>query len=751
MRLMKRNALSRAVCRAALAGGCLLATGAALAAGEQGAGGTAAGAQAADQDVTSLQTVTVSASRNDTALQSMPQSTTLITREDISKSPAQTLDQLLRSVPGFNFTGMPAAISDPTGQQTKMRGLGNAKVLVLVDGIPALDPFYLTTQWYKIPLNNIERVEVIRGGGSSLWGSMAVAGVVNIITRRGKDNAGELTASVGNMGTSNFSLSQSFKVSDRLGFNLVLNQYDTKGYIATPAIYRWKYPGLQPTTAVNRNAQLTTYFNPTDTLSGFLRVGMNVQDQDIGYPQGRNLQKSPDLSLGLDQRIGRRDSLALRAWTQSVRFNKTNGASCYYQGGGVCQNSSTAGQTPSATVIPYYAQHSEQSYKEQGTTLTYSKFINRFWNSVQMGVDYRQLHAVDNEWFYKTPTSPATPQVLNATTYGQGNQTFKGAFVQTKLTPWDPLEITLSGRYDAWDNDDQINTLTKGGTTSGGPVSPSRKSAFNPGLGIHYDATDHLSFRAAAYQAFRAPGFNNTTRSYGYSPTTVANPGLAPETMKGWELGGDYARGPVKLSATYFSYNIRDMIATYRVASAATAPQSVLDLCGTGLANCGGSASYYTNNQNGRSHGVELAGSWQATRVLTLDAWLTVTDTFLTSKAAAITTPLDTQLAGVPKTLGSLGVNWDMTDRLHGYAQMLYIGPMYIDETTTPGVNYGQGSNTIYNLSASYALTPKIDLLGHMVNVFNHPYSENAYTVTQPWTATLSAPRTFDVGVRVKF
>jgi len=94
----------------------------------------------------------------------MPVHTTVITSEDIQKSPFQSLDELLKTIPGFNFSGAPSYLSDPTGTQTKIRGLGNAKVLVLVDGIPMLDPFYLTTQWFRVPMSNIERVEIIRGG-----------------------------------------------------------------------------------------------------------------------------------------------------------------------------------------------------------------------------------------------------------------------------------------------------------------------------------------------------------------------------------------------------------------------------------------------------------------------------------------------------------------------------------------------------------------------------------------------------------
>lgn len=123
-----------------------------------------------------LAPVVVSASRNETRVEDMPLHTTVITQEDIRRSPAQRLDQLLRTIPRFSFTGVPANQSDPTGHQTRMRGLGNAKVLVLVDGVPIHDPVYLTTQWFKVPLFTVERVEVIRGvtrASGETWPSQA--------------------------------------------------------------------------------------------------------------------------------------------------------------------------------------------------------------------------------------------------------------------------------------------------------------------------------------------------------------------------------------------------------------------------------------------------------------------------------------------------------------------------------------------------------------------------------------------------
>ena len=88
------------------------------------------------EPVAAIESVIVSASRSQTRLDEMPLHTTVLDQTDIAASSAQTLDQLLRNVQGLNFTGVPATQSDPTGHQTKMRGLGNAKVLVLLDGVP---------------------------------------------------------------------------------------------------------------------------------------------------------------------------------------------------------------------------------------------------------------------------------------------------------------------------------------------------------------------------------------------------------------------------------------------------------------------------------------------------------------------------------------------------------------------------------------------------------------------------------------
>ena len=705
--------------------------------------------------------IIVSASRSDTRIEDMPLHTTIVSQEDIRKSPAQTLDQLLRSVPGLNFTGIPAMQSDPTGHQTRMRGLGNAKVLMLLDGVPIHDPFYLTTQFFKVPLSNIERIEVVRGGNSSLWGNMAVAGVINIVSRRVKDDSGEAAASIGSRGTAGISLVKNFALSEAFGINIAIDEQSWKGYQVTPVEQQWRTPQKSPVDARNTNVQVTAFFKPSTDLNGYLRVGHHIQDQDISYQYGTNLQKNPDVSGGFTWKPDEASSVQGNAWAQYVNFEKYNGATCYFNGGlapaSRCKSSATV--TPADinnNVLQYYTQYGSQRYREQGGSAIWSRNMKGLWNNIQVGADYRRLTATDLEFFYGAPTAQAAPQGnLGSSTYGKGKQEFSGLFVQTRIAPVEPLEITLSGRYDTFESSDRLNTrTTAAGVTTGGPIADAKKTAFNPSLALRYSLTDALSLRGATYKSFRAPGFNNTTRTFGATTPTIANPNLDIEQLRGIEAGVDYDIGNVNLAATLFQYDIRNQIATFRVNNFASAPAVVRTICSNGganLANCGGSANYYTNDQDGRSRGLELAGTWRVSDTLWINGTYTRTDSYLVRRGAVVTDPLNVQLAGLPKNIATTGVSWTPHEKWKTYTEMRFVGRMNIDTTSTPGLAYAQGASTVFNASATYSIERDTDVMASVVNLLNKEYSENAYTFNQPFNRNLSMPRTWNVALRTRF
>lgn len=702
-------------------------------------------------------TIVVSATRGETMVEEMYLHTTLISREEIEKYSGLTLDQVLRAVPGLNITAVPAPLSDPTGHQTKMRGLGNAKVLVLLDGVPIHDPFYLTTQWFKVPLSSIERIEVVRGGNSSLWGNMAVAGVVNIITRAPRDNAGEVVLAAGSQTTRSASVMKNFVLTDTLALTLNAAEFTTQGYQTTPTEYLWRFPQKEPVAAINRNAQVAVHFGPLANVQAFLRMGYHVQDQDISYDYGRNLQKNPDISAGISTRLASGARVQAKAWAQYVSFEKQNGNSCYLQGSGSCLTSSSSGLAPGAAIsniIQYFTQYGSQRYHEQGASLTYEQSTAPVMNGFQLGIDLRRLSARDAEWFYGTPASASAPQGnAGGSTFGNGRQSFAGIFGQTRLNPIPDLELTVSARLDQWRNTDRYNTRTNAsGLTTGGEIAASTKSAFDPGVAARYQLSDHLALRAAAYKSFRAPGFNNVTRTYGSPSPTIANPYLEPENLRGRELGADFDHGDIRIGATAFIYSIRNMIATFKVTSAATAPEMVRTICGTTLSDCAGSASFYTNDQDGESHGVELVARWQASQRLSVDGNYTRTESYLSRHGSVVTDPVGVQIAGLPRDVAALGVTWRPTPSWRLFAEWRYVGPMLLDSTSNGGtVRFGQGGNTLLNASAGYAWSRETELSLSGSNLLNREYSENSYTYNQPYNRILSQPRSFFAALKIRF
>ena len=491
-------------------------------------------AQTGDQaKAQTMENVIITASRSNTLLSEMPLFTTVITQEEIRKSPAQTLDQLLRQVPGINLTGAPYFATDPTGNQIRMRGTTNSKVLVMLDGIPVLDPFYTTVQWFKVPLTSVERVEVLRGGNSSLWGNLAVAGVVNIVTRRPTDGRGEVTGSYGSMNTATGSGAKDFVLNDSVAINVSADVLNTDGYQTTPEQYLSSFPGKSDSSATISNVRFAAYFTPSSDLSGYFRAGYHRQNQDIGgYTYGTNLQESPDAAGGLVKSFGTAGSLAANVWTQYVGFDKSNGAGCYLQSAANCNTTSV-----SSPLVQYANSHDWNPYREVGASAVYSLGLKTLTTTMQLGADYRKLFGQDYSTTYNRPTTTDVASAsINRTNFGQGKQEFLGGFAQFRVLPMEALQLTLSARYDYWTNTDGVALMTRynngvPGQARGGDVPDSNKGAFDPTLALRYSVSEEVDLRAAAYKSFRAPGLNNLYRSFSSTTSiTIANPLLFPET-----------------------------------------------------------------------------------------------------------------------------------------------------------------------------------------------------------------------------
>jgi outer membrane receptor protein involved in Fe transport len=730
-----------------------------------------------ESKVGQLEKIVVTASRSDARLEQMPQYTSIITREDIEKSPAQSIDQLLKNIPGMNIAGSPYFNNDPTGQNLKMRGLTNAKVLVLLDGVPIMDPFYSTIQWAKVPLSSVDRVEIIRGGGSALWGNLAVAGVVNIISKKPMDDKAEIGVSYGSFSTKKTDVSKNLVISDALKIRVSADYMDTDGYNPLPNYWRGSSTFLPIPGQVNftnqdtqRNVRLDTYFKVSEDTSGFFKAGYHDQDQYLKLATGANLYSSYDFSGGLTQNYGTDKKFQARAWYQNVSFDKSNAGGCYIEPS-KCNASGVANPTYPA-VYNYVSSHDDNPYTELGSSWMFSKEFQNL-SSLQFGLDTRRIKAEDTQISYSTPSITDFSQTITGRSYGRTTQQFYGIFAQYKVTPFQgPVEITLNARQDYWRNMDSISQVTSSsGNVTGGAKPFKSDNGFNPSAAIRYDFNDNLSFRGSAYDAFRTPGLNNTYRSYGNTTSvSFSNADLAPEKLKGFELGTDYKNSLFSLSGTYFNYEISGLNYSYTVGKYQRNPSSgtgyssgadattIQQLCGgdptqsgytgvcPGQTSVGGNTiSYYTDGVTSKGSGLELSNRWNLSENLKLDLGYVYTDVFLSKKLSIVTDPINSQLGGVPRNVAMLGMDWKISPKLRTYVQVRASGSSYADTAHTM---QEPGYMTV-DVSATYNYDKNLTINASIINLFDKDYVDNQ--ANSATSLNYGLPFFASVGARYQF
>jgi iron complex outermembrane receptor protein len=677
-----------------------------------------------------MEAVTVSASRADTKLEDMPLSTTVLTREDIEKSPATSVDQLLKNVPGVNLSDTPSYVQHPTGQSISMRGLGNARTLVLMDGIPLNDAFYGTVQWHKVPMSSIERIEVIKGAASSLWGNMAMGGVINIITRVPKEHETKIAASYGSFNTSKVAADKGFSASDTVKVRLFADNFLTSGYVTVPESQRLSgaYAANVNNGSYARNSNIgaTVYFQPDAVTSGHFRLGYHeMHEEGNGNEVAPNNQRSADAALGLTSKLSDGGQVQANAWYQNTDFNTMSGA-----------------YTPATYKQTYY----DNPYDDFGASLVWSKALKDTSSDIQAGADYRRISGSNASTNYQNAAG-----VIRSTNFGDGTHQFIGVFGQWKWAAADvPLDLTMSARYDYWKNDGKTsNQPYVAGAPSGSPVEANfdtSKGNFNPSLALHYFVNDSVKLRAAAYKAFHAPGLNNMYRTYGGSSVTFSNPNLMPETMVGYEAGLDFQAQDVTAKFTLFDNLVKDLVTTYTLASGSAletslcggVPGAATSVCPAGS---GGKNKYYKNAGEAQMRGVEMEVQFRISPTFAVNGNFVYTDAVLTQSTT--TDPTGLQLQTIPKRTGLVGATWDMSSQWRLYGEVRAVSEFWADNAH----QYHSPGYATVNANLTYKATKETEFFGSVINLFDRTYVASGGFPPQ----TLGMPLAVYAGVRTRF
>jgi vitamin B12 transporter len=190
----------------------------------------------AGADTNNPDAVIVTATRTTQTADESLASVTVITRRDIEQNQAKTLPELLRGIPGIDLT-----VSGGYGKLTSMflRGTNSDHVLVMIDGVRIGSATSGTPSWEFLPVSQIERIEIVRGPRSSLYGSEAIGGVIQIFTRQGKGPArANVELSGGSHNTYEIAggASGSTDTTDTTWYNVHASSFATRGINARPPV-----------------------------------------------------------------------------------------------------------------------------------------------------------------------------------------------------------------------------------------------------------------------------------------------------------------------------------------------------------------------------------------------------------------------------------------------------------------------------------------------------------------------------------
>ncbi|MCU0468049.1 MAG: TonB-dependent receptor plug domain-containing protein, partial [Arcicella sp.] len=176
-----------------------------------------------------LEEVVVTATRNERMLSSLPMPVTLINQKQIKSMGALRLNEVLAEQTGL-------FIQNDHGQGIQIQGFSPDYTLILLDGEPLVGRTAGTLELSRLAVGNIKQIEIVKGPSSSLYGSEALAGVVNIITEKPNRTMGSFSARYGTNQTSDLSGSIGFR-KNKLGANLFVNRYQSGGYDFTPEVF----------------------------------------------------------------------------------------------------------------------------------------------------------------------------------------------------------------------------------------------------------------------------------------------------------------------------------------------------------------------------------------------------------------------------------------------------------------------------------------------------------------------------------
>ncbi len=468
-----------------------------------------------------FEAVQVTSSRGDVARADPTVTMTVFPASELQTNGALTIDDALKMVPGFTI--FPSSrVSNPTLQTVMLRGLGGSGVsraLVLVDGVPLNDAFGGWIAWDKVPHTAIDRIEVLRGGGSDLYGADAVGGVVQILTLRPGRTTVRARVEGGNLGTVRASLFGGGRTRG-WSYSGAGQWFTTEGFIVIAEDERGAID--TPAGSTHRSALATLSYQATNgwrfdvhgnVFSEDRKNGTLVQVNDIDARQG---------SGGVAGSVGG-GLLQANVYAGTQRFDQTF--------------SEASAEPP----------RSSEDLSRIQRVPTRVVGVGAQWVRAQ-GQHSRLLVGAEARFIKgNTVETEFDHGLAIGTSDTGGTERMGSAFVRENFAVNDRLTVVVGAHGDSWHSESRDTSLSQ---TIG---------AFSPRASLSYRVgASGVVARGSVYRGFRAPTLNELYRSYRVGNDEIhANGALRPEKLTAGEGGLLFSRGPASTRVTGF-WNVLD-------------------------------------------------------------------------------------------------------------------------------------------------------------------------------------------------
>ncbi len=493
--------------------------------------------------------ITVTAYRAPLGSLESPATTRLLTQTDLSTSASITLDGEVRRLPGLElFRRSSSLVANPSSQGMSLRGLGStsaSRTLLTEDDVPLNDAFAGTIHWLEQPELAVERIELVRGGASDLYGSSAIGGVVNVVPVRPSAEQIELRRSYGAEDTYDNSLMLQGKHGP-WGLLTSGGVVGTDGFIQEAPSERGPVD-----IASNVHSQNGVLLAEHDlgALRFFARGSGFNEARNNGTPYQTNGARLWRYSTGADWRGPRQGTLVARLYGSTDHFRQTFSSISNLPDFGIPACSYRCGEIPS--------KFSLTPNNELGAVAHWNQPIAAGLLLIA-GADTHDVRVWDREQAYGSSTT-----LTNLHDHQRDSAGYAEAMWVHKA--W---TLTASVRMDWFQNFDGHELLWNGTSWGPNPTQPTQfdQHFFDPRIGLSRKLFDHWAVSASGFRAFREPTPNELYRSTQVgNQLTKPNSSLLSERATGWETGlaTEYRWGSVRTS--YFLTQVNRPIAAVTI------------------------------------------------------------------------------------------------------------------------------------------------------------------------------------------